>query len=116
MKKIREAFKEHFDDFGIELPEKIEKKGTISQGGWSITYVLTTDEQGDPCLDFVAEHRMTTMQHVRIRQNGEVDTVDTIQDNYTYNAEIEGDQERAEEEMKEHNKRFTDQLSEKGLL
>ncbi len=116
MEKIREAFKEYFEEFEVELPEKIEKKGAISEGGWHISYVLTTDEQGEPCLDFVAEHRMTTMQHVRIRENGEVITLGSIQDNYTYNEEIEGDQERAEKEMRAHNQRFADQLSEKGLL
>lgn len=116
MEKIRQAFKEYFDEFDIELPEHIEKKGTITDSGWSITYILTHDEHGEPCLDFLAEHRMTNMRHVRIRQNGEVVALETFQENYAYDAEVEGDEERAEREFQAHNNRVAELLRQKGLI
>jgi hypothetical protein len=116
MEKIREAFNAYFKRFGLELPEQLEPKGRLSGGGWSVTYVLTTDEAGEPCLDFLAEHRMTNMRHVRIRQNGEVIALESIEESFSYDAEVEGDKERAEKAFHEHNNRVADLLREKGLI
>lgn len=116
MEKIRQAFREYFEDFELELPKKIENKGTIADSGWTITYVLLKDEQGEPCLDFLAEHRRTSMRHVRIRQNGEVIALETFWETYGYDPEIEGDKERAEKEFHEHNNRVAEILREKGLI
>lgn len=116
MEKIREAFKEYFEGYDIELPEKIEKKGKISKGRWSITYVLTTDEEGKPALDFIADHPMSSMSHMRIRENGETVALESMRENYSYDAKIEGDEERARKEWQEHNDRVADILHEKGLI
>ena len=116
MEKIREAFKTYFDEFELELPQKIEKKGTVAEHGWTITYVLTSDEQGQTCLDFLAQHRMTNMRHVRIYQNGEIKELESIQESYGYNHEIEGDQARAEREFQEHNERVAKILRAKNLI
>jgi hypothetical protein len=116
MEKIIEAFKAYFKGHEIELPQELEKKGTISQGRWGITYLLTTDEEGKPYLEFVASHPQTNMRHVKITQNGKVIALDAMYEDYTYNPKIEGDKERAEKEWREHNKRVIDELQEKGLL
>lgn len=116
MKKIRQAFKDYFDEFEIELPAKLEEKGSLSQHGWTITYVLTTDAEGQPMLDFLAEHRMTNMRHVRIYHDGAVHALESIQETYSYNPDIPGDEARAEEEFQAHNKRVAETLRAKGLI
>ncbi len=116
MEKIREAFAAYFEEFEIELPKKIAKKGTLSAHGWTITYVLGTDEQGQPCLDFLAENRMTNMRHVRISQSGEIKELATIRETYAYNPQIEGDQARAEREFQAHNNHVAEILRAKDLL
>jgi len=116
IEKIRRGFKRYFDDFNLELPKEIEKKGTISERGWTITYVLTTEDGDKPALDFFAEHRMTNAQLVRIHADGRAEVLETLQETYGYNPEIEGDEERAAREFQAHNQRVAQILQDKGLL
>jgi hypothetical protein len=116
MEKIREAFKEFFEGEDIELPQVIEKKGKISKERWGITYILTTDEEGKPALEFIASHPLTNMRHILIKQNGELISLDAMYEDFNYDPKIEGDKERAEKEWREHNKRVADELSKKGLI
>lgn len=116
MEKIRRAFKEYFDEFDIELPETIQVKGSIQEGGWSITYILNTDEDGKPALDFFAEHRMTNPQLVRIHADGRVEEVASIQETYSFDPDRKGDGERAQKEFQEHNDKVAKLLKERGFL
>lgn len=116
MEKIRRAFKEYFDEFDIELPETIQVKGSIQEGGWSITYILNTDEDGKPALDFFAEHRMTNPQLVRIHADGRVEEVASIQETYSFDPDKKGDGERAQKEFQEHNDKVAKLLKERGFL
>jgi hypothetical protein len=116
MEKIREAFKEYFEGEDIELPQQIEKKGEISKARWGITYILTTDEEGKPSLEFIASHPLTNMSHILIKHDGELISLDAILEDYSYDPKIEGDKEQAEQEWHAHNKRVADELRERGLI
>lgn len=114
--KIRKAFADYFKDFKIKLPKELEKKGRLSKEGWSITYVQTTDDDGNPCLEFLASHRMAGMNRVRIQEDGTVVALPTIEESYGYDSTVAGDKERAEAEWQAHNKRVADEMQAKGLI
>ncbi|MEO6541884.1 MAG: hypothetical protein ABIN74_12855 [Ferruginibacter sp.] len=114
---IRQAFKEYFDG-EIELPLDLSAKGHVDgqNTGWSIQYVLSTDENKNPFLDFTAEHRMTNFRHHRIDHNGKLTFLETYEEDYAYNAGIPGDKEKRQAEYFEHNTNVSKILSQKGLL
>jgi hypothetical protein len=114
--QIQAAFKEYFDEFDLELPKTLKEKGTIQQGGWSITYVLTREGDDQPALDFFAEHRLTNPRLIRIHPDGRVEEVASLQENFGFDPDVAGDQQRAEKEFQEHNDRFAKLLEERGLL
>ncbi len=116
MTKIASKFKEYFAGYDLELPDPIPPKGQIDKNGWSITYVLHNDDTGSPYLDFFAEHRLTSPKHVRIFHDGKLLGLETYQESYSYDPEIEGDEERAIKEMEEHNNRVSEALKLKGIF
>jgi hypothetical protein len=116
MGTITSGFKEYFKGFQLELPDPIPSKGEIQQGGWNITYAFNQDDNGFPCLDFFAEHRMTNPRHVRILHDGSILGLESYQESYSYNADVEGDKERAIQAMQEHNDRVSKALKAKGLF
>lgn len=116
MDKIRESFKKYFDAFGIQLPDPTPAQGQLSQGGWTISYALLSDEQGQPCLEFVAYNRFTNPRHERILHSGEVISLPIFKEEFIYDADVPGDREAAQARMIEHNKAVMEDLKKKGLM
>ena len=112
---IRKTFKDYFADWDIELPKNVPDKGSIAEAGWTITYVLN-EVDGQPCLDFLAEHRMTNLRHIRILSNGEAVAFDTFMEAYGFDPEIDADEDAAKRRYEEHNRRVGDELRAKGLI
>lgn len=113
--KIGNAFNEYFASSKIKLPDPILPQGNIQQAGWTIKYILNEDDQGQPCLDFFAEHRMTNPRHVRIDSNGNIMALDSFLESFTYDSEVEGDEEKARKRFEEHNLRIAEILKAKGF-
>lgn len=115
-KAIRQAFADYFGG-EIELPDEILSKGEINSlhTGWMIRYILSADETGAPYLDFTADHRMTNSRHVRIDVNGNVNSLETYMEGYSYDEDIPGDEERQRQAYYEHNRKVARILFEKGL-
>jgi hypothetical protein len=116
MSSISEGFQEYFEDFDLTLPEPIPAKGKLQTGGWNIAFVLGKDDGGNPCLDFFAEHRMTTPSHVRILHDGSIESLASYQMSYSHDPDVEGDEDRAIQEMEAHNDRVSEILKAKGLI
>ncbi|MFT7394776.1 MAG: hypothetical protein ACI83Y_002457 [Candidatus Azotimanducaceae bacterium] len=112
---IRATFRETFADWEIELPKSVEPKGQIFDGGWSIGYVLH-ETDGQPSLEYLAEHRMTNMQHSRILANGDVIGLGTFMDSIGFDPEVDADEAAARERYDAHNRRVTEQLRSVGLI
>lgn len=115
MGTITTGFKEYFEGYDLELPEPIPPKGNIEKGGWQVTYILGKDDDDLPYFDFFAEHRMTSPRHVRILHDGSFLSLESYQENYSYDSNVEGDEERAMKAMKEHNDRVSEILKAKGF-
>lgn len=116
MSKISAGFTEYFSAFGdFTLPDPIPPRGNISHSGWSIIYIFTQDEQGKPCLDFWAEHRMTSPRHVRIDSEGNIIGLDSFLESYSYDPEVDKSEEDARKRFEEHNRKVGEVLKEKGF-
>lgn len=115
--KIRETFSNYFDS-KIQLPEKILQKGYMEDEdnfGWIIQYVFGKDENGETCLDFTAEHRMTNPRHCRIKLNGELIHLESYQEGFSFNSNIAGDEEAKRQAYYEYNQKIAQLLKDKGL-
>ena len=80
MSAIEDRFSQTFSTWGIRLsPEDVaaRRRGKIVKAGWCIWYLFASDETGD-YLDYYASHRMTDDEHVRIRYDGQVESLPTI--------------------------------------
>ena len=116
MNNIKKTFREYFENWNIELPKNIPKKGSITKAGWCINYILLKDNSGNVCLDFTADHRMTNPRHHRILHLGKLIWLDAYQDMLIYNPKVKGDEERAEKEFEANNEKVTKELIDKGLV
>jgi hypothetical protein len=109
--KIREAFAAYFKDFDIALPDVIPASGgLIRQAGWNIRYTF-----GQDFLELYAMHRLTNDRHLKISEDGTVETLATVSPGAMFNPEIPGDRERAEREQKDSDDRLITELKQKGL-
>ncbi len=115
MEKISETFARSFEYWDIHLPDPLPQKGTITEGGWTIDYVVLNDENGQPCLEYLASHRMTNTRHVRILSDGEEVNLPTLEDDYGYDPDVPGDREAAKARMRAHNQAVIEDLKAKGL-
>jgi hypothetical protein len=115
LRHIRATFADTFADWEVELPTTIEAKGQIADGGWTITYVLGETE-GEPSLEYIAEHRMTNMRHSKILADGEHVGLDTYADAIGFDPDIDVDETAARARYDAHNRRVTQQLRDAGLL
>jgi hypothetical protein len=116
MESIIEAFRAYFDH-SVEIPLPLSEKGSIEDDstGWTISYVMNKDENGQPYLDFTANHRMTNSRHIRITHDGTVIGLETYQEFYAYDPKIEGDKEVKQQAYYEHNRKVSEILKKKGL-
>jgi hypothetical protein len=109
--KIKEAFAAYFMDFDIKLPNVIPtSRGLIRQAGWNIRYAF-----GRGFLELYAMHRLTNDRHLKISEEGTVETLPTVSQGAMFNPEIPGDRERAEREQKASDDRLITELKQKGL-
>ena len=116
---IRKAFKEYYNESGIELPAVVEFDVVRSLNdvgsGWDINYKLVKLETG-LFLDFYACHRMTNSRHHRIMENGEVIALENF---WEFGLPVYKDdperQKREREEIYRKNKEVKDILESKGL-
>lgn len=112
---IKEAFAAYFKDFAIHLPDDIQASGgLIKQAGWNIRYAFGRDG-GRSFLELYAINRMTNDRHLRIYDEGTVQTLPTVSQGVTFNPDIPGDRERAERERKAGDDRLIGDLKQKGL-
>ena len=75
-------FNQDFERWGITLPPDAERrcpKGTIVSRGWTVKYRFGEDQDGK-YLDYYAAHRMTNDSHVRIRDNGDFESLPAYPD------------------------------------
>ncbi len=113
--RIGEAFAAYFKDFDIRLPADIQPSGgLIKQAGWNIRYTLGRDG-GRGYLELYAMNRMTNDRHLRIYDDGTVQTLGIVSQGVTFNPDIPGDRERAERERKTSDERLIADLKRKGL-
>jgi hypothetical protein len=113
--KIREAFAAYFKDFDIHLPSEIPAAGgLIKQAGWNIRYAVGRDG-GRRYLELYAMNRMTNDRHLRVYEDGTVETLGTVSQGVTFNPDVPGDRERAERDRKAADDRLIADLRRKGL-
>lgn len=117
MDKISKALSQYFND-EIDFPKNLDDKGVIDdrKTGWYIRYILSKLENGETCLDFTADHRMTNPRHVRINSEGELQYLEMYQEGYTYDSKIPGDEEIQLQKYYEHNRNVSRILIRKGLM
>lgn len=113
---IRDAFRDYFDPAEIALPEPIPPKGEVTGDGWTVRFVRL-EADGDPVLDFFAEHRMTNSRHVRIDKQGQTRELESYQDVLLVGMDDDDEAwNQAKAQQAEHNRRVTEILQEKGLI
>ncbi len=116
MEKIYEAFAEYFKNWSLHLPDPLPPKGQVEGMGWTVRFVLLKDEAGQPCVEFLAFHRMTNDRHKRILISGEVIDLPTTDSDYGYDPNVPGDQEAAREKMQERNAKIIEEMKKVGLI
>jgi ribA/ribD-fused uncharacterized protein len=109
LEKIRQVFKEYFENFSIELPSIVKPwdDWRHEDSGWSITYSLGYDDENIPCMFIAANHRMTNPRHFLINENGEIKSLDQYHEMVSYNPNIEGDEEIRSQEFYKHNRKIS---------
>jgi hypothetical protein len=110
--KIKELFDSQYKIWGISLPENDlmqRKKGSILKNGWMIKYRFGWD-QGTEYLEFFASHRMTNDTLNRIYEDGDNELVGCAREFYL------ADDEKEKRDFIEHNRRFYDEVKQRGLF
>jgi hypothetical protein len=116
MHRIEEQFSQSFQVWRIQLPrEAVEKRqrGKIVEAGWTIWYLFGSDDDGE-YLDYYASHRMTNDSHVRIYEDGRVESLESPWELRPTSKDPE-ENARMENEFWEHNERVSRLLEEKGF-
>ncbi len=116
MHRIEARFRESFSYWRIELPrEDVEnrRRGKIVEAGWTIWYLFGSDDSGE-YLDYYSSHRMTNDSHVRIHEDGRVESLESLDGMRRTSADPD-ENARLENEFWEHNERVSRLLEEKGF-
>lgn len=80
VERIAAIFADEFRKWGFHLPPEHvanRQRGKIVDRGWAIWYLFGRDEKGD-YLDYYSSHRMTSDDHVRLRETGEVEVLPVL--------------------------------------
>ena len=112
---IEQVFAERFSPWSITLPAedvRERRRGKIVAAGWAIWYLFGSNERRE-YLDYYAAHRMTTDRHVRLYENGEVESLPAINTMRVSSRHPEEDA-RLEAEHREETRRVSKLLEEKG--
>jgi len=113
--KIREAFAAYFKGQAIQLPaELLRSGGVVKKGGWDIRYILSEDRERKH-MELYAMHRMTNDRHLKIYDDGTVETLRAVSDGVSFKPDVPGDRERAEQERKAKDEPLIADLRQKGL-
>ena len=116
MRRIEEHFSQRFQVWRIELPREAvdnRQRGKIVEAGWTIWYQFGSDEDGE-YLDYYSSHRMTNDSHVRIHEDGRVESLDSLWEVRPTSKDPD-ENARLENEFWEHNERVSRILEEKGF-
>ncbi len=113
--RISRVFASTFSRWKLRIPREDlerEKAGFIQKEGWLVQYCFGRDEKGG-YLDYYAAHRMTSDDHVRIREDGSQESLPAM---------IElcvipegGDDGEARERFYEANRKVAEMLVAKGF-
>jgi ADP-ribosyl-[dinitrogen reductase] hydrolase len=113
---IPAAFESYFHDPKVHFPEKAKNAGgIIAEGGWSIRYLLGR-ENSRTFMELYAINRRTSDRHLRIFEDGTVETLPIVSQGYTYKPDVSGDEERAKQEQESKDQPIISDLRRKGLL
>lgn len=84
MNAMERMFNKAFENWDIHLPAgTIESlsAGRIVKAGWTIWYAFGSEE-GREYLDYYASHRMTNDQHVRLYDDGRMESLEAVIEGY----------------------------------
>lgn len=112
-KRIARRFRRTFTSWGIALaPEDVEagRRGKTVEGGWDVWYLFGEDERGA----YFDSHRMTDDRHARVREDGSVEHLPTI-DTFRIAPQNPREDSRLGAEYLEHNRRVGRMLRAKGF-
>ena len=113
--QISRIFASTFARWKLRIPEDDlarEKAGFIQREGWLVQYCFGRDEKGG-YLDYYAAHRMTSDDHVRIREDGSVENLPTMRE-FCVIPEG-GDESEAQKRFYDANRRIAEMLVAKGF-
>ena len=116
MSMIEDRFNDGFQAWGIRLPpEDItnRRSGKIHKEGWAVWYLFGSDYDGD-YLDYYASHRMTDDAHVRIRSDGQIESLPAMQ-SFRLCADDPEEDKRLEAAFRAENRGIRRLLREKGF-
>ncbi len=116
MRRIEEHFRQRFQVWRIELPREAvdnRQRGKILEAGWTIWYQFGSDEDGE-YLDYYSSHRMTNDSHVRVHEDGRVESLESL-DGMRPMSPDPDENARLEDEFWGHNERVSRLLDEKGF-
>jgi hypothetical protein len=112
LQRIKQVFDARYAPWDIVLPvEQMhdQPRGTLQQAGWTIHFhYICADE--DAYLDYFASHRMTNDTLNRIDASGHEEVLGYCQEFYL------ADNPQAEQDYREHNRRFYEQVRAYGFL
>jgi hypothetical protein len=114
---IKINFDEAFKNWEVKLPVEAlthRNAGEIQKSGWYIQYLFGSDENGE-FIDYLAYHRMTNPRHKRIYENGDMKGLPVPMETYSFDPDTPGDQEKAEKEYYEYNRKIGEELEQKGF-
>ena len=114
-KRISRIFNSTFSRWKLRIPKDDlarEKSGFIQKEGWLVQYCFGRDEKGG-YLDYYAAHRMTSDDHIRIREDGSVENLPTMSE---FRIVPEGgDDGAAEKRFYDANRKVAEMLVAKGF-
>lgn len=106
--RIAESFNAYFADWDVRIrPEDVVMgcRGTVVEQrslrwprpGWRVNYRVDPDDNGLPCLEFYATHRMTNDRHVRIGADGQGEHLEAISEIFVVDPQnpMSGDERNA---------------------
>jgi len=110
---IRTGFSAYFLGKAPMLPNPIPIKGSVSGGGWNVSFVLHSDPLA---LEFLAERSMQNPVHGRIHSDSTAVTLESFVDTFYIDQSIGETEEDGQRRMHEHNDRVAAELRAVGLL
>lgn len=111
LETVKQIFDKQYAFWEITLPNESlneRRRGSIIKNGWTINYQYGT-AQGTDYLEYFASHRMTNDTLNRIYADGNEELLGYCQVFY------EADDERAERDYFEHNRKFYEEVKHTGL-